>query len=104
VIGPDAGWVVLLAVLGSALFAGCALQPAHPPLPSEGPQPAQPPQSAPQRPRVNLSGYPAEFRQGHADGCTSATSTRVRDEGRMKGDASYAQGWQDGYDLCSRRR
>ena len=85
-----------LTVLGALLVVGCATPTPQTSHPSEPPPPA--------RPAVNLSGYPVEFRQGHTDGCTSATSARVRDETRMKADASYAQGWQDGYDLCSRRR
>jgi len=74
--------------IGLAIAAGCAVQPA--PAPS---------------PAANLSGYPVEFRQGHGDGCASARpeAARVRDDKRMKTDASYAQGWQDGYDFCRRQ-
>ncbi len=62
--------------------------------------------SQPPAPAVNLSGYPPEFRQGYADGCASAkpNAARKRDEPRYKSDADYAQGWQDGYDICRRRK
>jgi len=71
------------------LGAGCAVQPEPAP-----------------RPAANLSGYSAEFRQGHGDGCASAKSdaARVRDEKSMKADANYAQGWHDGYDFCRRQK
>lgn len=60
--------------------------------------------SQPSVPAVNLSGYPPEFRQGYADGCASANAPRRRDEARFKSDANYAQGWQDGYDICRRKK
>jgi hypothetical protein len=64
------------------------------------------PESKPPPPTANLSGYPAEFKQGHSDGCASArpNAARMRDEKRMKTDANYAQGWQDGYDFCKRQK
>jgi hypothetical protein len=75
-------------------IAGCAMQE---PLPSKSSRPAPPP--------VNLSGYPLEFRQGHADGCASARSGSIRrDEARFKSEPQYSQGWQDGYAICGRRR
>jgi hypothetical protein len=58
---------------------------------------------SPARPNVNLSGYPPEFRQGYADGCSSAQGRTVRNETRMKGDIQYAAGWRDGNDICRRR-
>lgn len=63
-------------------------------------------QSRPPAPSVNLSGYPPEFRQGYVDGCASAkpNAARKRDEARFKADASYAQGWRDGYDICQRKK
>ena len=76
-----------------ALVAGCASQTTSTPTPAPAP-----------RAKVNLSGYPLEFRQGYADGCASADTARRRDEGRFKSDASYAQGWQDGYDICRRKK
>jgi hypothetical protein len=73
-----------------ALLAGCASQPA-PRKPAPGAE-------------VNLSGYPAQFREGYKDGCASAGARRVRDESRFKADPQYASGWRDGLDICSRRR
>jgi len=75
-------------VFVTALFAGCASQPA----------------STPAAPGVNLSGYPAAFRAGYADGCNSVNAARKRDESRFKSDADYARGWQDGYEICRRRK
>jgi ABC-type amino acid transport substrate-binding protein len=77
-----------MIVVAAALAAGCASRPA--------------PTAA--APGINLSGYPMEFRAGYADGCTSVDAARKRDEARFKTDASYAQGWRDGYDICRRRR
>lgn len=75
----------------AALAAGCASQPA--------PTPTAP------LPKVNLSGYPPEFRQGYTDGCASARSdaARKRDETRFKSDANYATGWRDGFSICKAR-
>lgn len=54
-------------------------------------------------PGVNLSGYPPSFRDGYADGCNAAKSRRsTRDEARFKSDPQFAQGWQDGFGICSR--
>ncbi len=78
---------LILAVLALALAAGCTSQPT----------------SAPQ-PKVNLSGYPPAFRDGYTDGCASVNAARKRDEARFKADASYAQGWRDGYDICQRQK
>ena len=74
--------------LAAVLAAGCAGQPAATP-----------------QPKINLSGYPPEFRQGYTDGCASATpnAVRKRDESRFKADANYAQGWRDGHDICGKR-
>lgn len=58
-----------------------------------------------EKPGINLSGFPAEFREGYSDGCNSARSvvgTR-KDEKRMKSDPQYAAGWRDGYDMCKSR-
>jgi hypothetical protein len=84
-------WLLVLLVLG-----GCADI-----LPKPAPAPA--PKTAPV-PVANLTGYPLEFKQGHADGCASARGTRKRDENRFKSDESYAQGWRDGFDFCGRRK
>ena len=81
-----------LAVL-IALLAGCASETASTPAPA-------PPA------KVNLSGYPPEFKQGYADGCASAqpNAARKRDATRFKSDANYLQGWRDGYDICEKRK
>jgi hypothetical protein len=64
------------------------------------PAPSKPPQAS-----INLAGYPPEFRAGYDDGCVSAKpqAARKRDESRFKADANYAQGWNDGHDMCRRR-
>ena len=74
-------WLLLAAAV--ACLTGCATSPP---------------------PAVNLSGFPPEFRAGYSDGCASVNAARRRDESRFKNDASYAQGWRDGYDVCRRRR
>ena len=56
-----------------------------------------------QSPSVNLSGYPAAFRDGYSDGCASARGGLRRDEPRYKSDGQYALGWRDGYDICKTR-
>jgi hypothetical protein len=78
----------LMIMVAAALVAGCANR-------------AAPTAAAP---GVNLSGYPAEFRAGYADGCASVDAAKKRDEPRFKADANYAQGWRDGYDICRRRK
>lgn len=57
------------------------------------------------KPGVNLSGFPPEFREGYSDGCNSARSlvATKKDEKRMKSDPQYAAGWRDGYDMCKRK-
>lgn len=77
-----------LVALAAVLAAGCAGQPA-----------------TTSQPKINLSGYPPEFKQGYTDGCASAGlfAARRRDEGRFKTDTNYAQGWRDGYDICRKR-
>jgi hypothetical protein len=51
---------------------------------------------------VNLSGYPREFKQGHADGCASSRGPLTRNDQRFNSDAQYASGWRDGFDICRR--
>jgi hypothetical protein len=78
------GYVVIVVLLAS----GCA-GPQHSPAP---------------RPRVNLAGFSAAFKQGYADGCDHALSLAARkDEQRYRRDADYASGWNDGYSMCRRR-
>ena len=59
------------------------------------------PRSAP--PPVNLSGYSAAFKEGFKDGCDSARGSERRDDKRHGADRQYAQGWQDGKAICSKR-
>ena len=68
-----------------------------------GPASMRAPAAASPGANVNLSGFPAEFRKGYTDGCSSARGSRVRDGSRFKDDPQYASGWRDGYDICSRR-
>jgi hypothetical protein len=72
------------------LAAGCA---APPRVPTPAPQP-----------QVNLSGFSVAFKEGYVAGCEQSRSTAPRrDEGRMRRDADYAAGWNDGYSICRRR-
>lgn len=54
---------------------------------------------------VNLSGFPAEYRAGYDDGCSSVKYPLIqkKDTDRFKTDKLYAQGWKDGYDLCRKK-
>jgi hypothetical protein len=52
---------------------------------------------------VNLAGFPAEFRQGYSDGCSSAHGTPLKDTQRFQGEGQYAQGWRDGFSICQKR-
>ena len=72
------GWLGLCAVLS---VAGCA-----------DVSPGRGGEAAPAAP-VNLSGYPSEYRQGHADGCGSARGAMRRDQRRYASDANYRLGW-----------
>jgi len=53
---------------------------------------------------INLSGFPPEYKRGFTAGCEKARSAADRSAQRPKGDASFAQGWQDGVDYCSPRK
>ena len=57
------------------------------------------------RPAYNLAGYPPAARDGYIDGCESAKRSGYahKDAKRMADDAQYAMGWNDGYEICSRR-
>ena len=79
------GWLILALCAAAALLTACAGQP----------QPAQ---------RVNQAGYSAAFRQGYADGCDSAQSSRRRDESRYQNETDYMMGWNDGRSACSKRK
>jgi hypothetical protein len=86
-------WLLLAAVV--VCFTGCATSPLSSSSSSSS-------SAAP--PAVNLSGFPPAFRAGYSDGCASVNAARRRDEPRFKSDASYAQGWRYGYDVCRRRQ
>ena len=77
---------LILTTFALALMAACASQSVPAP-----------------RSRINLSGFPLAFRDGHADGCASVNAVRKRDEARFKSDANYAMGWRDGYSICKPR-
>lgn len=79
----------LLLIAALAGLSGCA---------TEGAQQYQPA-------NLNLSGFPPAYRAGYADGCDSAGMLmgRKRDAARFKSDPQYAQGWQDGNQLCKHR-
>jgi len=53
---------------------------------------------------INLSGFPPEYKRGFTAGCEKARSSADGSAQRPKGDASFAQGWQDGVDYCSPRK
>ncbi len=53
-----------------------------------------------QKPRFNLAGYSATFKQGHADGCASASGRQRRDERLFRDNADYMMGWNDGRSAC----
>ena len=88
------------------LACGCATVTPVGPAPSTPygtPTPAQP-QGNPSPPaNVNLQGFPLEYRQGYADGCTSVSGTERKDPARFKSDGQYRSGWVDGNALCKKR-
>ena len=55
---------------------------------------------APRAPGVNLSGFPAEFKRGYADGCASTSGPMQRDASRFRANGQYARGWRDGFSIC----
>jgi len=93
------------AALVALALAACA---ALPPDTRIGPDgrlvaPPTPPAVEPPPPPVNLSGFPLPYRQGHADGCASATGPERKDAARYAGDGNYRTGWVDGQALCRKR-
>ena len=72
--------------------AGAPAPPVTPPSNVEPPPPA-----------VNLSGFPLPYRQGYADGCTSAGGKEQKDATRFGGDGNYRTGWLDGRALCAKK-
>ena len=82
------------AIVMALGLAGCATQ-SPPPSPGAT-QPATVTQ------KINLSGYPPEFRKGFTDGCSVARGeSKIA---RPKGESQYAAGWGDGYDYCKSSR
>lgn len=53
---------------------------------------------------INLSGFQPAFQEGYRAGCSSATGGMNKDEKRYKTDSQYALGWNDGYDICKRKK
>jgi hypothetical protein len=100
-------WACLAALL---LLGACGSIPTTGPAsgPATAPSSAPPPSKSANAPaRINMSGYPPEFRQGYEDGCASAGARakggrQVRNEARFKADLQYASGWRDGFDMCGR--
>jgi len=94
-----------LPVVLAVLVGGCAQMAARP----SAEPPAQPsappiaPNVEPPAPKINLSGFPLEYRQGYADGCASATGAERKDATRFAGDGNYRTGWQDGIALCRKK-
>lgn len=75
------------AALVAALVAGCAGA------------------AEPKAAQVNLSGFSPSFKQGYADGCESAsTRSHLRHESRYKTEADYMMGWNDGFNICAKRK
>ena len=54
-------------------------------------------------PNVNLSGYSQAFKDGFAAGCKTARGNTTKDETRMRSDADYKLGWDDGASVCAKR-
>jgi hypothetical protein len=48
--------------------------------------------------KINLSGFPPEFRRGFTDGCSAARAKQSAV--RPQAEGQYAVGWQDGFDYC----
>jgi len=97
---------VLFVLCLTALIAACATPPwSSSPGPSTGTGTAPSSSSSSTRaaPRINLAGFPPEFKQGYADGCDSAGGRMKRDPARYSADPQYAQGWRDGNDMCKSR-
>lgn len=69
------------------------------------PRPTAPPPAnvEPPPPPVNLSGFPLPYRQGYADGCSTANGPERKDAARFSGDGNYRTGWIDGHALCRKR-
>ena len=99
----QAPYIISVALLAVA----CAAPPmAPPPNQPEAPAAAQARRQQASRPTYNLTGYPPAVRDGYIDGCESAKKTQYarKDAARMKGDAQYEMGWNDGYSICGAKK
>ena len=103
--------LLVAAAIGATLVAGCtAVGPREAPG-APTPAPSQPAPSAPTVPRdaeppppkVNLSGFPLQYRQGYADGCASVGGVEHKDAARFSSDMNYRTGWTDGRALCGKK-
>jgi hypothetical protein len=99
------GFECSVLTLFALLAAGCAGVAPSPAPAGPAPGPFAPAPTAPASPpaNINLQGFPLEYRQGYADGCTSATGAERKDTARFASDGQYRTGWQDGNALCRKR-
>jgi len=94
-----------MLALFALVAAGCASV-APPPEPAgapPGPFVPSPAPPVPPPPNINLQGFPLEYRQGYADGCSSVSGAERKDAARFASDGQYRTGWQDGNALCRKR-
>jgi len=93
--------VVVISLI--MLASGCAtVGPSG--TPSATPTPASPASNPNPPSRVNLQGFPLEYRQGYADGCASISGSERKDVKRFSSDGQYRTGWLDGNALCKKRQ
>jgi len=61
--------------------------------------------SSAQLPKVNLAGFPAEYRKAYGDGCAIARNGGSLAQAPVFAPAEQqsAQGWRDGFDYCKAR-
>ena len=104
---PFRAYGSLLALAAFAALGGCATMLPAPstaaPEPASPSAPARAPNAEPPAPNVNLSGFPLPYRQGYADGCTSAGGRELKDAARFGGDGNYRTGWIDGRAICAKK-
>lgn len=87
-----------VAIAGVLLVGACAsVAPTRTGAPERAPAAASRP-----APPVNLSGYNAAFKEGYADGCSSARQAPRRNAQRYGTDTDYTMGWNDGHAMCGR--
>ena len=102
---------LVAAAIGATLVAGCTTVGPREAPSAPTPAPSQPAPSAPTVPRnaeppppkVNLSGFPLQYRQGYADGCASVDGVEHKDAARFASDMNYRTGWTDGRALCGKK-